>query len=59
MNEYIEYVRIEKAKELLENEDMKLNEIAKRVGYNNPNYFTTVFRKATGMYPSEYRKKVL
>jgi len=59
MNEYIEQIRIEKSKELLENGTMKINEIAKRVGYNNPNYFTAVFRKITGMYPSEYRKKVM
>jgi len=57
LGEYIESVRIEKARELLKNDLLKLTEVSSLVGYNNANYFTTVFKKVTGMYPSDYRRK--
>jgi two-component system response regulator YesN len=56
INGYIEQVRVERAKELLANDRMKMMEVAERVGYHNPNYFATVFRKLTGVLPSEFRK---
>jgi YesN/AraC family two-component response regulator len=33
-----------------------LKEIASEVGYANPNYFSRVFKKKTGVTPSEYKK---
>ena len=56
VNGYIEEVRLQIAKELIRNYDMKLEEVAKRVGYNNANYFSIVFTKANGYYPSEYKR---
>lgn len=56
LNEYIEEVRIEKAKEFLKDDSLKMEEVAKRVGYGNANYFASVFRKATGVYPSDFRR---
>jgi len=56
VNGYIEEVRLQIAKELIRNYDMKLEEVAKRVGYNNANYFSMVFTKANGYYPSEYKR---
>ena len=52
---YLTAVRMEKAKELLSSTDMKLSAIALEIGYNEPNYFSHVFRKSTGMTPKEYR----
>jgi len=49
-------LRIEKAKELLLHTNLKSAEVGARVGYTNPQYFATTFRKATGMAPSEYRE---
>jgi YesN/AraC family two-component response regulator len=49
-------LRIKKAKELLSHSNLKLSEVGVRVGYLNPQYFATAFRKATGMTPSEYRE---
>ena len=46
---------IERAKELLVSTDMKLSNIAMEIGYNEPNYFSHVFRKSEGMTPKEYR----
>lgn len=55
VSEYIEVVRIKKAKELLATEEMKIQEIGNRVGYDSPQSFTRFFKKATGMSPQEYR----
>ena len=57
--EYLAKVRMEKAKEFLERLDLNVTEISWKVGYEDPNYFSQVFRKITGLRPSEYRKKVL
>lgn len=54
--EYITKLRIERAKELLRTTDMYLYEIAEAVGYNDPHYFSTAFKRVTGHSPSHYRK---
>lgn len=56
-NSYVDYVRIEKSKELLLNDDMKVYTIAERVGYKNVDYFHIKFRKYVGQSPAEFRKK--
>ncbi|MDO5422125.1 MAG: response regulator [Eubacteriales bacterium] len=50
--------RIEKAKSLLEHTTKKSYEIADEVGYSDPHYFSSAFKKMTGMTPTEYAKKV-
>ena len=44
------------AKEILTNTSRSIKEIAFELGYENKVYFFTVFRKATGMTPTTYRK---
>ena len=51
--------RIEKAKSLLKNTQKKTYEIAAEVGYGDPHYFSSAFKKMTGMTPREYAKKAL
>lgn len=58
-NEYLTRVRVEKAKELLERLDLNIAQIAEEVGYGDSNYFSQVFKKVTGLRPSEYRQKVV
>ena len=53
--DYVAEVRIDKAKELLKSTDMSSAEIAFHVGYNDPHYFYTIFKKVTGMTSSAYR----
>ncbi|MCR5267176.1 MAG: response regulator [Lachnospiraceae bacterium] len=53
---YIKDYRIRKAKELLIGTSLKLYEIADRVGYSDPKYFSKVFRDTTGQLPADYRK---
>ena len=50
--------RMQKAKELLENTDMKNYEIAERVGFNDSHYFSIAFKKITGKTPTEYAKEM-
>lgn len=56
VSEYINYIRIEKAEQLLKNTDMQITEIAMAIGFNNTNYFCRLFRKYRGMSPTEIRK---
>ncbi|MCX7709887.1 MAG: response regulator [Clostridia bacterium] len=56
INQYITEVRVNKAKEYLKEADIKLYDVAKRVGYGDGKYFTKVFEKAVGMRPKQYRE---
>lgn len=53
--DYITERKMEKARELLEYTEIPIINIALELSYNEPNYFSKVFRKSTGMTPSEYR----
>lgn len=53
--EYLTRVRIDKAKQLLENTAMKNADIADETGFNDPHYFSFIFKKNTGLSPREYR----
>lgn len=53
---YMKKFRINKAKELLCGTHLKLYEIAAKVGYSDPKYFSKVFRETTGQLPADYRK---
>lgn len=52
---YILNLRIRKACELLLSSNMSMTEIAMSVGFSDSNYFSRVFRKFTGLTPTEYR----
>ncbi len=52
-------LRIERAKDLLRNTSLRVSEIAAQIGYQNPMYFSSTFKKHTGMTPLEYRDKSL
>ncbi|GEM_PF-1146804 len=54
---YLNNLRIERAKILLLETNSKANKIAIEVGYSDSNYFYNIFKKYTGMYPSEYLDK--
>ena len=50
------FSKVVEAKELLETSPLRSSEIAFQVGYNDAHYFSYLFKKHTGMTPSEYRK---
>lgn len=54
LNDYINQMKIEKAKELLEKHEYMMYEISDMLGFENPYYFSKVFKKLTGITPSEY-----
>ena len=54
---YLTAMRIERAKELLRITNLRLSSIAMEIGYNEPNYFSHVFRKMEGITPKEYRNR--
>ncbi len=56
--QYILSKRIYNAEALLQNTQYNVTEIARIVGYDNPLYFSRIFRKAKGLSPSEYRKNI-
>jgi len=56
---YLNELRIEKAKELLANPNINIKDIGVMSGYREANYFARVFRRVTGMSPSEYRSGVI
>ncbi|SER50635.1 two-component system, response regulator YesN [Gracilibacillus ureilyticus] len=57
--DYILNVRINEAKKLLRTTDLRVYEVAQKVGFNNPDYFVTQFEKAVGKTPSQYRKQLM
>lgn len=57
LTETITKLRIEKAKELLISKKYKTYEIASMVGFEDPAYFSYVFKKHTGLSPNHYRKR--
>lgn len=54
---FLTKLKLEKAVELLGSTDLKIDEIARLVGYTNGNYFIKVFHKFFGISPGEYRVK--
>ena len=54
--EYLNTLRMEKAKLLLEQPLLKVSEIAESIGISNANYFSRLFKAYTGLGPEEYRK---
>ncbi|SFB54003.1 two-component system, response regulator YesN [Cohnella sp. OV330] len=56
--EYVTNLRISRAMELLGGSELKIGDIAERVGYPDVRHFSQVFRKKAGCTPSEYRQEV-
>lgn len=56
IGQYLTDVRMKKAEEILINPKLKLYQVAELVGYEDANYFAKIFKKKTGMLPSEYRE---
>ena len=55
--EYIQAVRIEQAKRLLELGDVTIKSLAEQVGYDDISSFTRLFKRATELTPKEYQEK--
>ncbi len=53
---YRDYLRLTTAKEMLQNTNLSITNIAFSLGWNDSNYFTRIFKKRTGISPSDFRK---
>ncbi len=53
--EYVTELRIRRAKELIRTTALRSSEISEQVGYNDPHYFSVVFRKGAGVSTKEFR----
>jgi two-component system response regulator YesN len=58
MSLYINKLRIEKAKQMLLESDVKIKEIFEKVGYSNQQYFSKIFKKITGMTVIDYKESI-
>ena len=54
---YVQTLRIEEAKQLLETTDDATDEIGRQVGYEDPTFFRRLFRRHTGTTPARYRRR--
>lgn len=55
--EYVQTLRIEEAKQILETSDVSTDEVASLVGYEDPAFFRRLFRRMTGTTPARYRRR--
>ncbi len=56
--QYYNRLKIEEACRLMQRTEASLSEISMQLGFNNPYYFSRVFKKVKGVAPSEYRKRL-
>ena len=54
---YITTLKIEEAKRLIRETDLNFAQISERLSFDNPQYFSRVFRKRTGMTPTEFKNR--
>jgi transcriptional regulator GlxA family with amidase domain len=55
--EYVQTLRIEEAKHLLETTGEPTDAVAHQVGYDDPAFFRTLFKRKTGITPARYRQR--
>ncbi len=58
MTTYLNRIRIERSKKLLQDKGLRLTDVAQAVGFEDHSYFTKVFKKITGMTPITYRERL-
>ncbi|MEG2017232.1 MAG: helix-turn-helix transcriptional regulator, partial [Clostridium sp.] len=56
VSEYVNEIRIKEAQFIIMATEFKIEDIAYYVGYNDKKYFSKIFKKISGVSPSEYRK---
>lgn len=57
--EFLTKVRVEEAKRLLKNPRYTVMQVASQIGFDDPSYFTKVFKRSEGITPSQYKRKAL
>lgn len=55
-NDYLNYVRISKAKKLLSSTNLSISDVAEKVGFTSSSYFISKFKKRAGLTPAQFRE---
>lgn len=55
--EYVQALRIEEAKQMLETEKIAIDEVGAAVGYEDPTFFRRLFKRRAGVTPAQYRQR--
>ena len=55
--EYVQALRVEEAKQMLETDQLSNDEVGAAIGYDDPASFRRIFKRGTGLSPAAYRKK--
>ena len=55
--DFIRVIRLKRAAELLQEGELRINEICDRVGFQSPSYFAKIFQKQFGVTPTEFMQK--
>ncbi len=55
--EYVQALRVEEAKQMLEADQLSNDDVGEAIGYDDPASFRRVFKRGTGLSPVAYRKK--
>ena len=55
--DYVQSLRIEEAKQLLEIEDLNVEDVGHALGYEDPTSFRRLFKRKAGLTPAAYRRK--
>ena len=55
--DYVHALRIEEAKQFIESEEIGIDEISLKVGYDDPAFFRRLFKRKAGLTPAAYRRK--
>ncbi|TYQ00388.1 monosaccharide ABC transporter substrate-binding protein (CUT2 family) [Tenacibaculum adriaticum] len=56
ISDYIQNIRLEKSKELLQDKELTIADVAYSTGFSSPNYFSTSFKNKYGKSPNQYKK---
>ena len=57
--EHFSRLKVDAAKQMIRENEYNFTEISEKLGFNTPQYFTAVFRRVSGMSPSEYKRSVI
>lgn len=55
---YFIHMKIQRACQLLQNKNMKINQVALKLGFDDPYYFSRIFKKIIGISPKDYKQNV-
>jgi AraC-like DNA-binding protein len=56
-NEFLRNIRLQKAKQIIENGNSNISEVCYQIGFSSPSYFTKCFKNYFGLLPTEIKKK--